>query len=134
MASAPAALTTSQAISNVNAFAFSLFNQLARTNRDVFISPVSIVAALGMLMAATTPHGTVERELKNMLKCGEKDISGLLDNVFTDTKSDKMQLLMANSVWTSKVKNGFKASMLKSSQDLPAQALSTNGSISPLQE
>lgn len=85
-----------------NAFAFELFKELGGDTVDVFISPVSVAAALGMTLAGSTANSPVEKELVKLLHGNLDSIAKLVHSSGAqgETKDgDMVKVLMANSAW-----------------------------------
>jgi serine protease inhibitor len=95
-----------------NVFATDLFSRLASDEQNVFVSPVSICAALGMVLAGSTAAGSVERELSNALHVSGSDvIARVVASAFHSNPEDKkVTVLLANSAWLrGDVLPGFRA-------------------------
>ncbi|MHB1329626.1 MAG: serpin family protein, partial [Gemmatimonadales bacterium] len=88
-----------------NAFAFSLLGRVAKTDADknVFLSPLSVSLALGMVMDGA--RGTTREAMANTLgfgtlppgaiNAGYRDLMALLGSL-----DEQVKLTIANSIWT----------------------------------
>jgi serine protease inhibitor len=108
-------------VRSANAFAVALFGQVADTATDVFLAPVSVAAALGMLLAGTSPGGLVEDELKALLRT--TDDTGAAAAALLPSQvaaggggghETNVNMLMANSLWVKSAINAdFKSQVSK---------------------
>lgn len=112
-----AAMKGTEVASAVNRFGLSLLSSLHKSGDagGVFISPLSISSALGMVALGATPNGTANAELLGAwgLHAGKADgfFQGLHSRT-TDLMAAKkgVQVLNANSIWCSaSIKTEFTA-------------------------
>jgi len=104
--SASPALETSAVAVHVNDFGLSLLSAVYTGigGNNVFISPISIVSALGMVLLGATPDGKAEQELQAAFGLNKDSAPSFLSGlrkVATDlmTLENGVQFLNANSVW-----------------------------------
>lgn len=95
-----------------NAFGLALFRHLAKTDEDVFISPISIGAALGMALLGSTKGGSVEKELEQVLHTDAEGISRILrdSGAKNDDSMNGIDISIASSAWIS---GGAKSAYVK---------------------
>ncbi len=99
---------TEQALTNdANRFAFDLFRQVAREDKNFFISPLS--ASLALSMTANGAAGSTALEMKEVLGFGPysfKDMNAYFKKMCTALPgADKLtETGIANSIW---IRNGF---------------------------
>ena len=99
---------TEQALTNdANRFAFDLFRQIAKEDKNFFISPLS--ASLALSMTANGAAGGTALEMKDVLGFGAysfKDMNAYFEKMCTALpKADKLtETGIANSIW---IRNGF---------------------------
>merc|ERR1740123_2989071 len=90
-----------------NGIGLSLMSSLYAANRhsSVFISPLSIVNALGMVALGATPDGAAQSELLNAWQLSqEEDVFSFLADLRLQlaefsAASEKVEMQIANSVW-----------------------------------
>lgn len=88
------------AAESINAFAFDLYNELAKDKTDnIFFSPQSVSSALALLYAGAS--GDTERELRAALHYGDsihEDVHALQE-ILNQTPSDVAVIETANAIW-----------------------------------
>jgi serpin B len=85
---------------SLNRLALGLFSRAALGRPNVFLSPVSIAAALGMLKAGATPKSRTERELAALVG-NDINLSSSVGSI-RDDPSEGIRLVVANSLWVNK--------------------------------
>jgi serpin B len=116
-AAGSAAMTGAEVASAVNRFGLSLLSSLHKSSDagGVFISPLSISSALGMVALGATPNGTANVELLGAWGLNVSKAEGFFQGLHsrtTDLMTVKkgVQVLNANSIWCSaSIKTDFVA-------------------------
>jgi serpin B len=81
---------------SLNRLALGLFSRAALGRPNVFLSPVSIATALGMLKAGATPNSQTERELGKLVG-NSVNLNSSVGNV--RNPGEGIRLVVANSLW-----------------------------------
>lgn len=98
-------MSASQA-SSANHFAARLFGRAAASQRDVLLSPISLVSALSLTAVGTTRDSKAEREFKDVLPDGAPKVSKV--------DAEDVVLSVATSAWlTSGVTSEFRENARK---------------------
>jgi serine protease inhibitor len=92
---------TADEVRSANAFATDLFGRLSTGEKDVFVSPVSVSAVLGMILSGATPGGLVEREMRTVVQGqgGSHPLARVVASAFTSSRDENMLAILANSAW-----------------------------------
>jgi len=114
-AAGSAAMAGTDVASAVNRFGLSLLSSLHKSADagGVFISPLSISSALGMVALGATPNGTAQAELLGAWGLHSSEADGFFQGLHgrtTDLTTVKkgVQVLNANSIWcSSSIKTDF---------------------------
>ena len=99
------------AAESVNAFAFDLYNELAKDKTDdIFFSPQSMSSVLALLYAGA--FGDTEREIRAALHYGDSIHEDMhaLQEILNQTPSDVAVIETANAIWPAsrlKPKNSY---------------------------
>eukprot|EP00549_Striatella_unipunctata_P022454 CAMPEP_0118722074 /NCGR_PEP_ID=MMETSP0800-20121206/31135_1 /TAXON_ID=210618 ORGANISM="Striatella unipunctata, Strain CCMP2910" /NCGR_SAMPLE_ID=MMETSP0800 /ASSEMBLY_ACC=CAM_ASM_000638 /LENGTH=574 /DNA_ID=CAMNT_0006630127 /DNA_START=197 /DNA_END=1921 /DNA_ORIENTATION=- len=89
-------------VDSLNTFGWHVFSKLSKEDKNIVISPISILTALGMVELGTTMDSKAQEELL-LYGFSEPQLQGLLSSVHSLLKNqqeDKVQVEMANSIWT----------------------------------
>jgi len=125
-------MTAAAVASSVNIFGFSLLSALYKTadNSSVFISPLSIVSALGMVTLGTTPDKTAESELLGAWGVNASQAPDFFDGLRHQTSElmalKDVDLLSVNSVWCKSTINDAFIKAAQHSFDAEAKQLPRN--------
>jgi len=98
------ALTGEDLGAATTSFGISMFSELASTERNVFVSPISVASALGMVTVGTTLDHKTQIELEKVLgfQVGRPQEAAAFGTVLRElmTADPKVKVAIANSVWT----------------------------------